>query len=276
MIERLHAIAAEFEMPAAPLEDDARRGRRRLRRNRVLVAGAAAARGRRRARRAAAVGGQDRPARTTWSRSSHRWSSRATSPSGTTTNGLHRGDVVEETPVEIEALALVRYRCPLPGPEDRRRVVPPLGRGAHGRGTQLRGGARRGPDQRHRGLVRRRRARHLRHCRGPRAVTDPGAPRRRHLHRGDVRRALPGQERLHPGDAGPHHLERRQRGVSTRRAGRDHLAVSVTHADERRTPGRPRQHRDPRRLQQRVARRDPARARPRRPALSPSSKLASA
>jgi len=43
VIERLQAVADEFEMPRTALADDVRRGRRRVRRNRGLVAGGAAA-----------------------------------------------------------------------------------------------------------------------------------------------------------------------------------------------------------------------------------------
>jgi hypothetical protein len=43
LVERLHAVAEGFEMPAAPLVHDVSRGRRRARRNRALVAGAVAA-----------------------------------------------------------------------------------------------------------------------------------------------------------------------------------------------------------------------------------------
>ena len=60
LIERLHAVADEFEMRAAPPADDMRRGRRRVRRNRGLVAGAAAAALAVVIGTAAAVGGQGR------------------------------------------------------------------------------------------------------------------------------------------------------------------------------------------------------------------------
>ena len=70
-------------------------------------------------------------------------------------NGLHRGDVVEQTPVELGAAGRTAtldggagagaVGCGVPGPRDGRRVVPPLGRGAPHRGTRLRGGPRRGP-----------------------------------------------------------------------------------------------------------------------------------
>ena len=63
--------------------------------------------------------------------------------------GLHRGDVVEQTPVEIATggtgTATSRRGagpgadgCDVPGPRDRRRVVPPLGRRPTHRWTRLR------------------------------------------------------------------------------------------------------------------------------------------
>ena len=42
LVERLHAVAEGFAMPAAPLADDLNRGRRRVRRNRGLLAGGVA------------------------------------------------------------------------------------------------------------------------------------------------------------------------------------------------------------------------------------------
>lgn len=112
LVERLHAVAQGFAMPVAPLADDVRRGRRRVRRIRVLVAGVVAAvvLG-----VTAVVGGQGRggsdgmdPIERPEVVGDAVWYD---------ANGLHRGDVVETTPIEIGqaerdtltgALALVR------------------------------------------------------------------------------------------------------------------------------------------------------------------------
>ena len=115
LIERLHAVAAGFSMPVVSAAEDMRRGRRRVRRNRGLVVGAAAAAVLVIVGVTAAVGGQDRAV-----------GPQPAKPPGIVlgdvpvwydAKGLHRGDVVEHTPVKIGkldgdvlsgALALVR------------------------------------------------------------------------------------------------------------------------------------------------------------------------
>ena len=117
LIERLQAVAEGFEMAPASLADDVRRGRRRVRRNRGLVMGALVAAvvvivGVATALRGGPDGGSDRlePVETPSVEVEG-------VPVWYDAEGLHRGDVVEETPVEIVrlddqtlagALALVR------------------------------------------------------------------------------------------------------------------------------------------------------------------------
>lgn len=107
LVERLHALAEEIEMPPASPTDDLLRGHRRVRRNRRLVMGTAAAGITIVLGVTAALAGQDRPR------------SEDPDPIETPTvvetpaavvdavpvwydaAGLHHGDVVEQTPVEI-------------------------------------------------------------------------------------------------------------------------------------------------------------------------------
>ena len=101
LIERLHAVAQGFEMPAAPPADDVLRGRRRVRRNRGLVAGAAAAAVAVVLGVTAAVGGQD-PAGSDGLEPVERPGVVVGDvPVWYDARGLHRGDVVEQTPVEL-------------------------------------------------------------------------------------------------------------------------------------------------------------------------------
>ena len=78
--------------------------------------------------------------------------------------GLHRGNIVEQTPVELRqlngndiadgALGPGADRSAVPGSCDRRRVVAPLGRRPAHRGTGLNDWSQRKPERRHRRLVR--------------------------------------------------------------------------------------------------------------------------
>jgi hypothetical protein len=107
LVERLHALAEGFEMPPASLNDDIWRGRRRVRRNRRLVTGTAAAAIAVVLGVTAAVGGQD------LLRSEEPGPVDAPTvvetpavvvdavPVWYDAAGLHHGDVVEQTPVEI-------------------------------------------------------------------------------------------------------------------------------------------------------------------------------
>ncbi|MBK5307969.1 MAG: hypothetical protein JJD92_14890 [Frankiaceae bacterium] len=117
LIERLHAVAQAFEMPAAPLSDDVRRGRRRARRNRGLLVGAAAAAVAVVVGAAAAISGQDRPGSDGLEFVDPPRAVVGAVPVWYDARGLHHGDVVEKTPVAIGrrdgdrlqgALALVR------------------------------------------------------------------------------------------------------------------------------------------------------------------------
>jgi len=99
LIERLHAVAEGLDMPAAPVAEDLQRGRRRLRRNRLLVAGAAAVAVVLVLGVTATVAGQNRAAPPV-----------PAEPPGIVVGdvpvwydakGLHRGDVVEQTPVKL-------------------------------------------------------------------------------------------------------------------------------------------------------------------------------
>lgn len=109
LIERLHAVAEGFEMPAAPPADDVRRGRRRVRRNRGLLAGAAAAAVAVVLGATAVVGGQFRAGSDGPEPVERPGVVVGDVPVWYDADGLHRGDVVEQTPVEIGgALALVR------------------------------------------------------------------------------------------------------------------------------------------------------------------------
>ena len=117
VIDRLYAVGQGFEMPATAPADDVRRGRRRVRRNRGLLAGAAAAVVAVVLGVTAAVAGQGQG-------SDHlepivRPEVVDDAPVWYDARGLHRGDVVEETPIKIGqpdtmdtpltgALALVR------------------------------------------------------------------------------------------------------------------------------------------------------------------------
>jgi hypothetical protein len=98
VIEGLHAVATGIDMPAAPVAEDLQRGRRRLRRNRLLVAGAATAAVVVVIGVTATVAGQKRAAPV------------PAEPPGIVVGdvpvwydakGLHRGDVVEQTPVKL-------------------------------------------------------------------------------------------------------------------------------------------------------------------------------
>ncbi|MDT7571232.1 MAG: hypothetical protein QOE05_1406 [Actinomycetota bacterium] len=98
LIERLHAVARELEMPPAPLADDLRRGRRRVRRNRAAVAAAAL------------VGVLGATAALAWPHRAQPDSLVPVDRPGVVVGdvpvwydakGLHRGDVVEQTAVEI-------------------------------------------------------------------------------------------------------------------------------------------------------------------------------
>lgn len=100
LIERLHAVAETFDMPPAAPADDIHRGRRRVRRNRGLAVSTAAAAVAIVLGAATTVGGADRrsedqdpverPVVVT-----------AGVPVWWDANGLHRGDLVEQTPVEL-------------------------------------------------------------------------------------------------------------------------------------------------------------------------------
>jgi hypothetical protein len=107
LIERLHTLAGAFEMPAAPPAEDVRRGRRRVRRNRGFLGGAVAAAAAVVLGATAALGALDRaepdslrPAERPGAADAAVWYD---------ASGLHRGDVVEQTPVVVGGvLALVR------------------------------------------------------------------------------------------------------------------------------------------------------------------------
>lgn len=101
LIDRLHAVAEGFKMPPVSLADDVRRGRRRVRRKRVLVAGVTVATVAVVLGVTAVVGGQgrvgsdglepvDRPSLVVGG-----------VPVWYDANGLHRGDLVEQTPIEL-------------------------------------------------------------------------------------------------------------------------------------------------------------------------------
>ena len=110
LVERLHAVAEGFEMPAAPLADDVRRGRRRVRRTRGLVAGVAAAMVTVVLVVTAAVTGQDQARPDRQEPVERPDVVLGAGPVWYDAKGLHHGDVVEQTPVNITdgALALVR------------------------------------------------------------------------------------------------------------------------------------------------------------------------
>jgi hypothetical protein len=110
VVDRLHAVAEGFEMPRTPAADDVRRGRRRLRRNRGLVTGAALATVTVVLGISAIVGGQSRPVDEDHEPVERPKGVEVRGPVWYDAAGLHHGDVVEQTPVEIGggALALVR------------------------------------------------------------------------------------------------------------------------------------------------------------------------
>ena len=101
LIERLHAVARGFEMPAAPPGDDVHRGRRRVRRTRALVAGAAAAVVVVVLGVSAALGGQDRSGSRGMEPVERPGLVVGAVPVWYDESGLHRGDVVEQTPVDL-------------------------------------------------------------------------------------------------------------------------------------------------------------------------------
>ena len=101
LIERLHAVARGFEMPAAPPGDDVHRGRRRVRRTRALVTGAAAAAVVVVLGVSAALGGQDRSGSRGMEPVERPGLVVGAVPVWYDASGLHRGDVVEQTPVDL-------------------------------------------------------------------------------------------------------------------------------------------------------------------------------
>lgn len=110
LIERLHAVAEGFQMPPAAPADDVWRGRRRLRRSRVLMASAAAAAMAVILGVTAAVGGQDREGSDGLEPVEPPGVVVGAAPVWYDAEGLHRGDVVEQTAVRVRSgtLALVR------------------------------------------------------------------------------------------------------------------------------------------------------------------------
>jgi hypothetical protein len=108
LVERLHTIASGFEMQAAPPDDDVQRGRRRRRRHRALASGAAGLTVVLVVGVTAAVGERERTSSDDLGPVEPSVVVAGDVPVWYDDEGLHRGDVVEATPVEIEALALVR------------------------------------------------------------------------------------------------------------------------------------------------------------------------
>jgi hypothetical protein len=103
LTERLHALAEEFDMPVASPADDVRRGRGRVRRNRGRVVGAvlalvAVSLG------AAAIVGPDREGSDGLDPVDRPVVLAGDVPVWWDANGLHRGDIVEQTPVKIGVL----------------------------------------------------------------------------------------------------------------------------------------------------------------------------
>lgn len=100
LIERLHGVAASFEMPPAAPADDVRRGRGRVRRNRGRVVGAmtalvAVVLG------AAVIVGPDREGSDDLDPVERPIVVAGDVPVWWDANGLHRGEIVERTPVEL-------------------------------------------------------------------------------------------------------------------------------------------------------------------------------
>ena len=149
LVERLHAVAEGFEMPAAPLADDVHRGRRRVRRRRGLVAGVAAATVTVVLVVTAAVTGQDQAGPDRQEPVERPDVVLGAGPVWYDANGLHHGDVVEQTPVEIggRGAGPGAIRGAVRRPQERRRVVPPLGWRAPNRGTRLGTRPGRGPER---------------------------------------------------------------------------------------------------------------------------------
>jgi hypothetical protein len=101
LVERLHALVEGVEMAPVPLADDVRRGRRRVRRNRGLAAGAAAAAVALVLGVTAVVAGQDRAGSDRPEPVERPGVIVGDVPVWYDAKGLHRGDVVEQTPVEL-------------------------------------------------------------------------------------------------------------------------------------------------------------------------------
>ena len=101
LIERLHALAEGLEMPFAPPADDVRRGRRRVRRNRARIAGAVAAAMAVVLGATAVLDGLDRVGSDDQQPVDRPGLVVGAVPIWYDAKGLHRGDVVEQTPVEL-------------------------------------------------------------------------------------------------------------------------------------------------------------------------------
>ena len=101
VIQRLHELAEGFDMPPAPLADDVRRGRQRVRRTRTIVMGTAAAAVAAILGATAALGGQDREGADGTDLIDRPGIEVDGVPVWYDAAGLHRGDVVEQVPVEI-------------------------------------------------------------------------------------------------------------------------------------------------------------------------------
>ena len=101
VIERLHALAQDFEMPAAPPTDDLRRGRRRIRRRRAMMAVAAAVPVAFVLGATTALGLLDRETPDVLGPAEGSGTGMRGVPVWYDAKGLHRGDVVERTPVDI-------------------------------------------------------------------------------------------------------------------------------------------------------------------------------
>jgi len=101
LIERLHAVAQGFEMPTSSPADDVRRGRQRVRWHRGLLAGAAAATVAVMVGITVAVSGQNPASPDSLGPIEEPGIVVGDVPVWYDAQGLHRGDVVEQTPVEI-------------------------------------------------------------------------------------------------------------------------------------------------------------------------------
>jgi hypothetical protein len=111
LIERLHAVAREFEMPLAPVADDVRRGRRRVRRNRSLAAGAVVAAVALLIGTGAALSGRDLAGSNRIKQLDPPRSVVKPVPVWYDAKGLHHGAVAEHTPVDL----MERARGSAPG-----------------------------------------------------------------------------------------------------------------------------------------------------------------